>query len=107
MVPDTPDDDRIAREGRLEIVAAADDAPHAYLLRSDDGDEFPIRTADADDLYALVDRLHDRYADAEERPEAIEITCHACGKTWQHAGGDPQATCPNCGTLTPVEGAGP
>lgn len=107
MTTDEPDREPLVEEGRMTIVETADAETATYRLRAADGAEFPLREADVDDLATALSRLRARQNDAESTPETVEITCHECGKTWQHAGSGESATCPDCGTVTTVEGAGP
>ncbi|NHN47588.1 hypothetical protein G9464_08265 [Halostella sp. JP-L12] len=107
MTDDDDDRDPVESEGSIAVVPATDDESPAYWLRSDEGDALPLREDDIGDLYAVASRLHNRQADADTLPDPVEVTCHECGKTWQHTGSADRATCPNCETTTPVEGIGP
>ena len=107
MTADKRDRDPAEREGSIAVVHATEDESPAYWLRSDDGDAFPLREDDVGDAYAVLSRLRSQQADAGTMPDPVEVTCHECGKTWQHTGSGDKATCPNCEATTPVEGIGP
>ncbi|TYL39802.1 hypothetical protein CV102_05830 [Natronococcus pandeyae] len=107
MDSDRTDRDPIVSEGTYAVVDATDDESADYWLRSDRGDEFPLRQDDLEDAVTALSRVHKQRSDPEGAPETTELTCHDCGKTWQYAGADEHATCPNCETEVPVEGIGP
>jgi hypothetical protein len=107
MPTDRQQRDRVAAQGRIAVVPGADEERAEYWLLSEDGEEFPIEASDVGDVYAVLSRLRDRQVDDGVVSDPVEITCHECGKTWQHTGSGDRATCPNCETTTPVEGIGP
>ncbi|WP_306054981.1 hypothetical protein [Natronococcus wangiae] len=107
MASDRIDRDPIVSEGPYAVVGATDEESADYWLVSDQGDEFPLRQGDLEDAVTALSRLHNQRADADGAPETTELTCHACGKTWQYAGSNQHATCPSCETEVPVEGIGP
>lgn len=107
MPIDRQERDRVASRGRIAVVSGTDGEPAAYWLVTEDGEEFPIEASDVEDVYAVLSRLRDRQVDDGVASDPVEVTCHECGKTWQHTGSADRATCPNCESTTPVEGIGP
>ena len=97
----------IVEQDPIAIVPAADDESCAFWLINDGGDEFPLRREELETVTSALSRLNEHETDADASSEPLEITCHECGKTWQHAGSTDRATCPSCGATTPVEGIGP
>jgi hypothetical protein len=101
------DRNSIVSEGAHAIVDATAEEPADYWLVSEQGEAFPLRQGELDDVATALSRLRGLRSDVGEKPETTELVCPECETAWQYAGSETHAACPNCEAEVPVEGIGP